>query len=132
MAHLGWRTSPVVNRPIGLLSYGLHAKEMVCRQVGCGVAYASLVFVLLGMSAIVWSADADNKLFVCTDSVGAPFDFIPPFVHVVGITTSLRPFVWSFWGLSSQDLSSLPAVAVLLTAYMSGKLILPKEEPPTV
>ena len=95
------------------------------------VAYASLVLVSLGMSAIIWSAEADNKLFVCTDSVGAPFDFIPPFVHdCCGdhyVASPLR--VWSFWGSLVAGSFLLPAVAVLLVIHIR-KLILPKEEPP--
>jgi hypothetical protein len=84
-----------------------------------GCLYAILVFISLVMSAIIWSAEADNKLFVCTDSMGAPFDFIPPFVHnCCGDHYVASPLlVWAFWGSLVAGSIVLPGVAVLLIAH---------------
>ena len=100
------------------------------QRADCGVAYASLVFVSLVLSSIIWAAEADYKLFVCTDSTGAPFDFIPPFVHGSMDHYIASPLlVWTFWGSLVAGSIVLPGVAVVLIAYIR-RLFLPGQLPP--
>jgi len=100
------------------------------RAVG-GLAYASLVFVSLGVSSIIWAAVAVDKLFVCTDSTGA-LDFIPPFVHdCCGDHYVASPLlVWTFWGSLVAGSFALPIVVVLLAGHLCN-LISPGKQPPT-
>ena len=62
------------------------------------LVYFALLLLSLLLSALLWDAVAVDKLFVCTDSVGA-WDIIPPFVHSCcgDHYVAPAPLVWLLW-----------------------------------
>jgi len=92
-------------------------------KITAAIIYGLSTIPFFIIAALIWGAVAVDKLFVCTDSVGA-IDFIPPFVHsCCGDHYVASPvYVWTLWALLVFLALAIPALAFGLLAVASSRM----------